>query len=92
MCSAAARRRSYVSSSRSMRRCNGMSRALACSAISASAASAASASHVPARLARFLHDAGHGMIHTSELPEVNRRTGLRIAELADGGVRCHRHP
>ncbi|MGH3844503.1 MAG: DUF5615 family PIN-like protein [Pseudonocardiaceae bacterium] len=39
---------------------------------------------LPARLAWFLHDAGHDSIHTSELPEGNRTTDLRIAELADG--------
>ncbi|MGD9529580.1 DUF5615 family PIN-like protein [Pseudonocardia sp.] len=38
---------------------------------------------LPARLARFLADAGHDAIHTSELPDGNRTTDTRIAELAD---------
>ncbi|MGH3570180.1 MAG: DUF5615 family PIN-like protein [Pseudonocardia sp.] len=38
---------------------------------------------LPARLARFLNDAGHDTIHTSKLPDGNRTTDLRIAELAD---------
>ncbi len=39
---------------------------------------------LPARLARFLDDAGHDAIHTSELVDGNRTTDVRIAELADG--------
>lgn len=39
---------------------------------------------LPARLARFLVDAGHDVVHTSELPEGNRTTDARIAEVADG--------
>lgn len=38
---------------------------------------------LPARLARFLDDAGHDVVHTSELPEGNRTTDVRIAEVAD---------
>lgn len=38
---------------------------------------------LPARLARFLSGAGHDGLHTSELPEGNRTTDGRIAELAD---------
>lgn len=38
---------------------------------------------LPARLARFLNDAGHDVAHTSELPEGNRTTDVRIAEIAD---------
>lgn len=39
---------------------------------------------LPARLARLLNDAGHDALHTSELPEGNRTTDVRIAEMADG--------
>lgn len=39
---------------------------------------------LPARLARFLHGAGHDAIHTSELPDGNRMTDVRVAEVADG--------
>lgn len=42
---------------------------------------------LPARLARFLNDAGHDALHTSELPEGNRTTDARIAALADGESR-----
>lgn len=38
---------------------------------------------LPARLARFLTDADHDAVHTSELPEGNRTTDARISELAD---------
>ena len=38
---------------------------------------------LPARLARFLADVGHDVVHTSELPEGNRTTDVRIAEVAD---------
>lgn len=38
---------------------------------------------LPARLARFLNDSGHDVVHTSELPEGNRTTDARIAEVAD---------
>lgn len=37
---------------------------------------------LPARLARFLNDAGHDA-HTSELPDGNRTTDVRVAESAD---------
>ena len=40
---------------------------------------------LPARLARFLNDAGHDALHTSELPEGNRTTDMRIAEIVDHG-------
>lgn len=39
---------------------------------------------LPVGLARFLNDAGHDALHTSELPEGNRTTDVRIAEMADG--------
>lgn len=39
---------------------------------------------LPARLARFLANVGHDAVHASELPEGNRTTDVRIAELADG--------
>jgi predicted nuclease of predicted toxin-antitoxin system len=38
---------------------------------------------LPARLARFLNEAGHDALHTSELPEGNRSTDAQIAERAD---------
>lgn len=38
---------------------------------------------LPARLARVLSSAGHDALHTSELPDGNRTTDTRIAELAD---------
>ena len=38
---------------------------------------------LPARLARFLNDAGHDALHTSELPQSNRTTDAQIAERAD---------
>lgn len=38
---------------------------------------------LPVRLARFLADVGHDVVHTSELPEGNRTTDARIAEVAD---------
>jgi predicted nuclease of predicted toxin-antitoxin system len=38
---------------------------------------------LPARLARFLSSAGHDALHTMELPDGNRTTDGRIAELAD---------
>jgi predicted nuclease of predicted toxin-antitoxin system len=38
---------------------------------------------LPARLARFLSSAGHDALHTSELPDGNRTTDRRIAEVAD---------
>jgi predicted nuclease of predicted toxin-antitoxin system len=38
---------------------------------------------LPARLARFLNDAGHDALHTSELPQGNRTTDVQIAERAD---------
>ncbi|MCY7290252.1 MAG: DUF5615 family PIN-like protein [Cryobacterium sp.] len=31
-----------------------------------------------------MNDAGHDALHTSELPEGNRTTDVRIAEMADG--------
>ena len=39
---------------------------------------------LPARLARFLNDAGHDALHTSELAEGNRTTDAQIAVVADG--------
>ena len=42
---------------------------------------------LPARLARFLADAGHDVVHTSELPDGDRTADARIAEVADGGGR-----
>jgi predicted nuclease of predicted toxin-antitoxin system len=38
---------------------------------------------LPARLARFLNDAGHDALHTSELLQGNRTTDVQIAEQAD---------
>ena len=38
---------------------------------------------LPARLARFLRSAGHDALNTTELPDGNRTTDRRIAELAD---------
>lgn len=38
---------------------------------------------LPARLARFLNDVGHDVVHTAELPEGNRTADARIAEVAD---------
>ena len=38
---------------------------------------------LPARLARFLNDAGHDALHSSEMPEGNRTTDVRIAGVAD---------
>lgn len=38
---------------------------------------------LPARLARSLSSAGHDALHTTELPDGNRTTDGRIAELAD---------
>lgn len=38
---------------------------------------------LPARLARSLNEAGHDALHTTELPDGNRTTDARIAELAD---------
>jgi predicted nuclease of predicted toxin-antitoxin system len=35
---------------------------------------------LPTRLARFLNDAGHDALHTSELPQGNRTTDVQIAE------------
>ncbi len=42
---------------------------------------------LPARLARFLRQAGHDVVHTSDLPDGNRTPDRRIAELADGQSR-----
>lgn len=42
---------------------------------------------LPARLAKFLTKAGHDALHTSALPEGNRATDARIAELADRDAR-----
>lgn len=39
---------------------------------------------LPARLARFLSNAGHDAVHTTGLADGNRTTDGRIAELADG--------
>jgi predicted nuclease of predicted toxin-antitoxin system len=38
---------------------------------------------LPARLARFLSCAGNDVLHTTQLPDGNRTTDGRIAELAD---------
>jgi hypothetical protein len=38
---------------------------------------------LPARLVRFLNDVRHEALHTSELPDGNRMTDVRIAEFAD---------
>lgn len=38
---------------------------------------------LPDRLARFLRGAGHDAWHTRDLPDENRTTDRRIAELAD---------
>jgi predicted nuclease of predicted toxin-antitoxin system len=42
---------------------------------------------LPARLARLLNELGHDALHTSELPEGNRTTDVRIALLADESAR-----
>ena len=42
---------------------------------------------LPARLAKFLNNAGHDALHTSALPEGNRTTDAGIAELADRDAR-----
>ncbi|MGH3568170.1 MAG: DUF5615 family PIN-like protein [Pseudonocardia sp.] len=42
---------------------------------------------LPARLARFLVDAGHDALHTTQLPDGNRTTDSRIGELADADDR-----
>jgi predicted nuclease of predicted toxin-antitoxin system len=42
---------------------------------------------LPARLARFLQDAGHDAMHTSALPTGNHTTDTRITEIADGESR-----
>lgn len=39
---------------------------------------------LPARLARFLNEAGHDALHTSRLPDGNRTSDVRVAEEADG--------
>lgn len=39
---------------------------------------------LPVRLARFLTKAGYDALHTAELPDGNRTTDGRIADLADG--------
>jgi predicted nuclease of predicted toxin-antitoxin system len=38
---------------------------------------------LPVRLGRFLNDAGHDALHTSELPNGNRTTDSHITERAD---------
>jgi predicted nuclease of predicted toxin-antitoxin system len=38
---------------------------------------------LPAWLARFLNSSGHDAVHTLELPEGNRTTDARIAEIAE---------
>lgn len=38
---------------------------------------------LPARLARFLDDAGHDSVHTSQLAGGNRLSDWRLAEIAD---------
>lgn len=42
---------------------------------------------LPTRLARFLSSSGHDALHTLELPDGNRTTDARIAEIADGSDR-----
>ncbi|MGH3786862.1 MAG: DUF5615 family PIN-like protein [Pseudonocardiaceae bacterium] len=42
---------------------------------------------LPGRLARFLSSSGHDALHTLELPDGNRTTDARIAEVADGNDR-----
>jgi predicted nuclease of predicted toxin-antitoxin system len=42
---------------------------------------------LPARLARFLNDAGHDAVHTSDLPDGNRSTDSWIAQFADSDGR-----
>jgi predicted nuclease of predicted toxin-antitoxin system len=42
---------------------------------------------LPARLARFLNDAGHDAVHTSDLPDGNRSTDTGIAQFADSDGR-----
>jgi predicted nuclease of predicted toxin-antitoxin system len=42
---------------------------------------------LPARLARFLTEAGHEALHTSELPDGNRTADGEINRLADAGRR-----
>jgi predicted nuclease of predicted toxin-antitoxin system len=42
---------------------------------------------LPARLARFLNDAGHDAVHTSDLPGGNRSTDTGIAQFADSDGR-----
>jgi len=39
---------------------------------------------LPARFARFLNDAGHEAVHTSDLPDGNRSSDSWIAQFADG--------
>jgi predicted nuclease of predicted toxin-antitoxin system len=41
---------------------------------------------LPARLARFLRQAGHDVVHTSDLPDGNRTPDRQIAELAELGA------
>lgn len=38
---------------------------------------------LPARLAQYVSSAGHDALHTTELPNGNRTTDWRTAELAD---------
>jgi predicted nuclease of predicted toxin-antitoxin system len=38
---------------------------------------------LPWRLARFLRQAGHDVVHTSDLPDGNRTPDRQVAELAD---------
>ena len=42
---------------------------------------------LPVRLARFLNDAGHDAVHTSDLPDGNRSTDTGIAQFADSDGR-----
>lgn len=42
---------------------------------------------LPARLARFLSEAGHDAVHTSALPDGNRSTDTWIAQFADSSGR-----
>ncbi|MGL5861519.1 MAG: DUF5615 family PIN-like protein [Phycicoccus sp.] len=42
---------------------------------------------LPARLARFVADAGHDVVHTSALPDGNGTSDIQIATMADGEAR-----
>jgi predicted nuclease of predicted toxin-antitoxin system len=46
---------------------------------------------LPPRLARFLRDAVHDAVHTSELPDGNRMPDRQIAEFVNGEGRVEVH-